>query len=259
MSDPAAFHRAGLEPLERLERLERFEHLDPGPVRGADDAKAVICALGRRFYELGWVSGTGGGIAVKHEQRVFMAPSGVHKELLSPETIFELDERGEVLAGPPPSSGLTVSQCRPLFLAAMELREAGAVIHTHSRRALLATLVFGRAVRLTRLEMLKGLRGVGYDDVHTVPVIDNTAHECDLRDALVEAMRAAPASHAVLVRRHGIYVWGRDWQEAKRHAECYDYLLDIAVEMKRLGVGDEPAGDGTKSVVDADPANATGG
>ena len=30
------------------------------------------------------------------------------------------------------------------------------------------------------------------------------------------------------VRRHGMYVWGEDWREAKRHAECYDYLLDIA-------------------------------
>ena len=47
-------------------------------------------------------------------------------------------------------------------------------------------------------------------------------------------MQAFPKAHAVLVRRHGMYVWGEDWREAKRHAECYDYLLDIAVEMRRL-------------------------
>jgi ribulose-5-phosphate 4-epimerase/fuculose-1-phosphate aldolase len=82
--------------------------------------------------------------------------------------------------------------------------------------------------------MMKGLRGVGYDDVHEIPIIENTAHECDLKDSLVMAMRAFPKAHAVLVRRHGMYVWGEDWREAKRHAECYDYLLDIAVEMRRL-------------------------
>jgi methylthioribulose-1-phosphate dehydratase len=33
------------------------------------------------------------------------------------------------------------------------------------------------------------------------------------------------------VRRHGVYVWGADWREAKRHAECYDYLFEVAVAM----------------------------
>ena len=206
--------------------------LEDRPVTSGDDAKRTICALGEHFYALGWVSGTGGGISIKHADRVYMAPSGVQKELLTPEVIYELDAQGEVLAGP--TGCYTVSQCRPLFLAAMELRGAGAVIHTHSKRALYATLAFDKHVVLTKLEMMKGLAGVGYDDVHEVPIIENTAHECDLADSLSAAIRANPKAHAVLVRRHGMYVWGRDWREAKRHAECYDYLLDVAVEMRRL-------------------------
>jgi ribulose-5-phosphate 4-epimerase/fuculose-1-phosphate aldolase len=47
---------------------------------------------------------------------------------------------------------------------------------------------------------------------------------------------AHPASHAVLVRRHGVYVWGRDWVAAKTHAECYHYLFEAAVRMRSLGV-----------------------
>ncbi len=207
--------------------------LEDKPVGSADDAKRVICALGRRFYTQGWVSGTGGGISIRHDGRTFMAPSGVQKELLTPDVIFELDDDGEVKAGPPASSGFTVSQCRPLFLAAMKLRGAGAVIHTHSKRALFATLAFDREVVLTKLEMMKGLRGVGYDDVHRVPVIENTARECDLADSLSAAVAGYPDAHAVLVRRHGVYVWGADWREAKRHAECYDYLFDVAVHMRR--------------------------
>lgn len=210
------------------------DEIEDRPVESGDEAKRLICALGRRFYTQGWVSGTGGGICIKHGERVYMAPSGVQKELLVPSAIYELDLDGEVRAGPDPKAGLSVSQCRPLFLAAIKLRDAGAVIHTHSKRALLATLAFDKEVVLTKLEMMKGLRGVGYDDVHRVPIIENTAHECDLADSLSDAIRAHPAAHAVLVKRHGIYVWGSDWREAKRHAECYDYLLDVAVEMRRF-------------------------
>jgi methylthioribulose-1-phosphate dehydratase len=200
----------------------------------------VIVALCRRFYDLGWVSGTGGGISVRLGDRVFMAPSGVQKEMIQPEWIFELNLAGDVVSGPPSATGFTVSQCRPLFLAAMKLRGAGAVIHSHSRTAVVATLLAERLkqehVTLTHLEMLKGLAGVGYSDVHRVPVIANTAHECDLADSLITAIETNPAAHAVLVKRHGIYVWGNDWLAAKRHAESYEELLAQAAEMTRLGL-----------------------
>ena len=40
----------------------------------------------------------------------------------------------------------------------------------------------------------------------------------------------------MLVRRHGVYVWGRDWVHAKTQAECYDYLFEAALRMHALGV-----------------------
>lgn len=48
-----------------------------------------------------------------------------------------------------------------------------------------------------------------------VPIIENTARECELTDRLREAIEAYPESNAVLVRRHGVYVWGKDWIQAK--------------------------------------------
>jgi ribulose-5-phosphate 4-epimerase/fuculose-1-phosphate aldolase len=44
----------------------------------------------------------------------------------------------------------------------------------------------------------------------------------------------------VLVRRHGVYIWGRDWAQAKTHAECYHYLFEAAVRMAQLGLGAQP-------------------
>ena len=75
-----------------------------------------------------------------------------------------------------------------------------------------------------------------YTDELVVPIIENTPHEFDLADSLGEAIRNNPKAVAVLVRRHGLYVWGDDWQAAKRHAECLHYLFEIAVQMKSLGL-----------------------
>jgi len=52
---------------------------------GEDDPRTTIPMVCAQFYGLGWVSGTGGGMAIKHGNRFFMAPSGVMKEKLTPE------------------------------------------------------------------------------------------------------------------------------------------------------------------------------
>jgi ribulose-5-phosphate 4-epimerase/fuculose-1-phosphate aldolase len=50
----------------------------------SDDPAALICDLARSFYDLGWVSGTGGGICIRTGDRVVMAPSAVQKERMQP-------------------------------------------------------------------------------------------------------------------------------------------------------------------------------
>lgn len=216
-----------------------------------DDAnpREIICELCRDFFQQGWVSGTGGGMSIRSEGRIYMAPSGVQKERLRPSDIFVLDEAGQVIEAPP--AGGKVSACAPLFLNAFRLRGAGAVIHSHSVHAVLATLLFDDAFRVTHLEMMKGVTGVGYHDQLVVPIIENTAHEHDLAEAMAEAIEAFPRSHAVLVRRHGVYVWGDDWAKAKTHAECYDYLFDAAVRMRHMGL--DPARHPEGSATDEKP------
>lgn len=72
-----------------------------------------------------------------------------------------------------------------------------------------------------------------------VPIIENTPFEKDLEDSLRKAIEEYPGTSAVLVRRHGIYVWGKSWQSAKTQCECYDYLFNIAVEMRKCGLDPE--------------------
>lgn len=199
------------------------------------DPRVLVAELCRQFYHLGWCTGTGGGISLRDGQQIYMAPSGVQKERIQPQDVFVLDIDGQIVERPADES-LKLTACAPLFFNAYRLRDAGAVLHSHSVDAVLATMISPEAFRIAGIEMIKGLRGHGYYDTLAVPIIENTAHECDLADDMAAAIEAWPDADAVLVRRHGVYVWGRDWRQAKTQAECLDYLFGLAVRMRGMGL-----------------------
>ncbi|SCZ93582.1 BZ3500_MvSof-1268-A1-R1_Chr6-3g08753 [Microbotryum saponariae] len=204
-----------------------------------------------------------------HREKVYLAPSGVQKERIQPQDIFVLTLSTRSFLRWPVHKPLKQSACTPLFYNAYELRNAGACIHTHSQHAVMATLLWkGNEFRVSHQEMIKGMRisGTGsalsYLDTLIIPIIENTPDEEDLREGMEEdrsranfpryrlrnslrtllychlsqAMRKYPDAPAVLVRRHGTYSWGADWEKAKAQAECLDYLLEVAVKMKLAGM-----------------------
>lgn len=61
-----------------------------------------ICELCRNFYALGWVTGTGGGVSIRDGQHVFIAPSGVQKELMRPTDMFVMDFESRAYLRRPP-------------------------------------------------------------------------------------------------------------------------------------------------------------
>lgn len=218
----------------------------------------LIPSLCAKFWTLGWVTGTGGGCSIREDDLVYIAPSGVQKELMKASDIYVLSLaaqsaslRDRVYLRSPPA--LKPSQCTPLFLAAFTKRRAGCCIHTHSQWAVLVTLILEatggangashREFSINNIEQIKGFgRGfdktgnLGYHDTLRIPVIENTAHEEDLTEFLEEAMDRYPDTYAVLVRRHGVYVWGETVHKAKTQCESLDYLFQLAVEMKKLGL-----------------------
>lgn len=58
-------------------------------------------------------------------------------------------------------------------------------------------------------------RYLRYDEELVVPIIENTPFEKDLEERMNATMQEYPGSTAILVRRHGLYVWGDTWQKAK--------------------------------------------
>eukprot|EP00249_Psilotum_nudum_P008080 c21030_g1_i1 orf=154-1668(+) len=207
------------------------------------ETMALAAELCRHFYGLGWVAGSGGSIMLKVEGRQLfvIAPSGVQKERMLAEDMYILSTDGNVLSSPSPKplphKSPKCSDCAPLFLKTYQMRNAGAVIHSHGLESCLATMLDPRAkeFRITHMEMIKGIAGHGYNDELIVPIIENSAHEYELTDSLAEGIAAYPRSTAVLVRNHGVFIWGDSWISAKIQAECYHYLFEAAYKLYQLG------------------------
>ncbi|KAL0001964.1 hypothetical protein SO802_015745 [Lithocarpus litseifolius] len=220
--------------------------------KAVSDTKALAVELCRHFYSLGWLSGTGGSFTLRvhhHHDAVstpshliVMSPSGVQKERMVPEDMYVLSSDGFILTTPVFKSythaAPKCTDCAPLFMKVYEMCNAGAVIHSHGMESCLITMInpLSKEFRITHMEMIKGICGHGYHDELVVPIIKNTAHEGELLESLTEAIRAYPKTTAVLVRNHGVFIWGDSWVSAKTQAECYHYLFDAAIKLHQLGL-----------------------
>jgi len=164
-----------------------------------------------------------------------MTPSGVDKGELSAEQILLVDDRAQVVFGPKAKP----SDETLLHLEIVQLRQAGAVLHTHSVWNTILSDLFAdqRGLIIEGYEMLKGLAGVTtHEHREWLPIIDNSQDMHELAASISKVLAEQTAAHGFLLNKHGLYSWGKDLREAKRHIEILEFLLETVgrtMEMKR--------------------------
>jgi methylthioribulose-1-phosphate dehydratase len=197
------------------------------PMRSLRDAAEGLAELGRRAHGRGWALGTSGNFSVVLEQqplRLAITRSGVDKGRLAGSDVLEMDAGGNVAAG-----GGRPSAEAAIHLVVVRARGAGAVAHTHSLWSTLLSDVHGDrgGLAIEGYEMLKGLSGVTtHEHREWLPIVANAQDWAAEAEALESMLRANPAAHGFLIRRHGLYTWGRDLEESGRHLEVLEFLLE---------------------------------
>jgi len=193
-----------------------------------DERAHELAELGRAFYARGWVLGTSGNFSAvvsRDPLRLAITSSGIDKGELNPAHILEVDVEGCAVRGDGKPSAETL-----LHLAIAKIRAAGAVLHTHSvwSNILSDDDDNQHGLEITGFEMLKGLDGVTtHEHSEWLPIVENSQDMPLLTAGVAEALNEHRAAHGFLIRRHGLYTWGRDIADAKRHVEIIEFLLEV--------------------------------
>jgi methylthioribulose-1-phosphate dehydratase len=187
-----------------------------------------LANVGQRFYGRGWVLGTSGNFSAvvsRSPLRVAITASSLHKGTLVPTQILKLDERGRVQG----RSAHRPSAEAALHLEVIRRRSAGAVLHTHSVWSTMLSDVHASkgGLMLEGYEMLKGLHGIGtHEHREWIPILDNDQDMTRLAARLGGTLDEYPSANAFLLKRHGLYTWGRTLAEAERHVEILEFLFE---------------------------------
>lgn len=202
------------------------------PQRLAHCAGEIIVNA-RELSAHGWTPATSSNFSLRIDERhAAITVSGRDKGKLTDADIMVVDVDGNAVATGQKSSAETLlhTQLYKRFPA------IGCVLHTHSLTQTVASRLYAGPghVHLEGYELLKAFTGnTTHDTVVELPVLPNTQDMHTLA-AQVDALLDQERMWGYLIDGHGLYAWGRDMAEARRHLEAFEFLLGCELELRRL-------------------------
>jgi len=183
-----------------------------------------------KLYNRGWFPATSGNLSYKlHEDPLFFAitSSGKDKGTVTHEDVIFVDKN----AKPIEKTKQKPSAETKIHSQIYQKTDAGMVIHIHTTNNNFISQVFfdDGFVPLKDMEMIKALDIWDENAFVKVPIIENWF---DLDKLAEEAGKAInPDVPGLLIRNHGIYAWGKNEFEAKRHIEAFEFMFEYMKDM----------------------------
>ncbi len=187
----------------------------------------------RELSQLGWTPATSSNFSRRLDDRhAAITVSGRDKGRLTETDIMVVDFDGQAVGSDhrPSAETLLHTQLYRRFT------EIGCVLHTHSPVQTVASRLYAGAghVRLEGYELLKAFVGnTTHETELDLPVLPNTQDMHTLA-AQVDALLDRGCMWGYLIDGHGLYAWGRDMAEARRHLEAFEFLLGCELELRKL-------------------------
>lgn len=187
----------------------------------------------RELSRAGLTPATSSNFSLRLDERhAAITVSGRDKGKLTEADIMVVDFQGNPVGSEhrPSAEALLHTQLYHRF------PEVGCVLHTHSQTQTIASRLYVAEghIRLEGYELLKAFAGnTTHEAALDVPVFANTQDMVQLA-AQVDALLDRQCLWGYLIEGHGLYAWGRDMAEARRHLEAFEFLLSCELELRRL-------------------------
>jgi len=188
----------------------------------------------RELAAAGWTPATSSNFSRRlDDKHAAITVSGRDKGRLTEDDIMVVDFAGKAVGSDHRPSAETLLHTQ---LYQRYPDDVGCVLHTHSQNQTIASRLYaGKGhVRLYGYELLKAFRGNETHETEIlVPVLPNSQDMHTLA-AQVDCLLDKRTLWGYLIDGHGLYAWGRDMAEARRHLDAFEFLLGCELELRKL-------------------------
>jgi methylthioribulose-1-phosphate dehydratase len=188
------------------------------------------------FAGRGWFPATSGNLSIRVGEIVeqtftfAVTASGKDKSQSTPEDFLLVNEQSL----PTEATNLKPSAETKIHSELYRLTGCGAIFHVHTvYNNLLSELYWKQgSIPIEGVELIKAFNIWEEDAKIDIPILPNYADigkiAAEIEGALV------PRIPGIVLRKHGIYAWGADAFEAKRHLEAFEYLFEYAYKLNLM-------------------------
>jgi methylthioribulose-1-phosphate dehydratase len=200
--------------------------------------REALAAIGREFHSNKWSLGTSSNYSVvlgRQPTQLLLTASGKDKGALGLSDFVVVDETGNVLDGAPEKPSAETG----LHLLLTKLPKTGAVLHTHSVWGTVLSDLFASSggFFIEGYEMLKGLDGIKtHETKKWIDIFPNDQDIPRLAGKVKARLEdsANPLAHGFLIHNHGLYTYGANLFEARRHIEIFEFLFECVARRRLL-------------------------
>lgn len=180
-----------------------------------------------------WFMGTSGNLAIKvHDNPIefLVTASGKDKKKRTTEDFLLVNASGN----PVEKTDLKPSAETLLHCAIYSKTSARCSLHVHTVANNVISELYGDngKIDFQGQELIKAFGLWEEDDILSIPIIPNHAHIPSLAEEFKSHILAEKG--AVLIRNHGITVWGSDGFEAKKLLEACEFLFQYQLALHQI-------------------------
>ncbi|KAA0565404.1 methylthioribulose 1-phosphate dehydratase [Bacillus sp. CH30_1T] len=192
-----------------------------------------LADIKRELAERDWFMGTSGNLAIRVSSlpvTFLVTSSGKDKRKQTDEDFLLVNARGEATQDTPARPSAETLLHSNVFTES----SAGCSLHVHTVANNVISELYGDEgiVTFRNQELIKAWDKWEEDDSLSIPIIRNHAHIPTLAGEFKSFIKADKG--AVLIRNHGITVWGRTGFEAKKLLEACEFLFQYQLTLLSL-------------------------